>query len=332
MNIRLMRFVPLAVLSVLWLAACTATPWPTPAAAAEPLRVSWNPWPGSYPLIIGHQRGLFEKHGVQVEPVFISTAYSASISDFTANKLDGASLALGDLLPIATRTDVKAVLVTDVSTGADQVLATADITTPADLRGKRVGAILGTFSEVFVRAMLEANSLTTGDVELVNVSEAALLEEMPDTIQAGHTWEPYTSEGLARGYHAIFSTADTPGLIAGVLAFHTSVIEERPEGIQAFVAAWFEAVEWWQAHPQEGNIIVAEAAGLKPEEITIEGLDLAGHEDNLRAFAPGSDYTSVYFSAQSYLEFFIGLGILTSAPDPEALFEPSFMMEYRRAR
>ncbi|MCI0726705.1 MAG: ABC transporter substrate-binding protein, partial [Chloroflexi bacterium] len=304
MKTQLTRFLPFVVLFALWSVACTAAPQPTPAASAEPLKVSWNLWPGTYPLVIGHERGLFEKHGVRVEPVFIGTSYSTIISDFAAGKLDGASFVLGDLLTVAIETDVKAVMVTDTSDGADQVLATADIATPADLRGKSVGANFGTFSELFVRTMLEANGLTINDVNLVDMDGEAVLDGMSGTIQAGHTWEPYTSQGIAQGYHVIFSTADTPGLITNVLAFHTELIEERPEAVRAFVAAWFETIEWWQAHPAEGNAIIAEAAGLKPEEVSTEGVRFLDAADNLLAFAPGTDHTSAYFSAQSYLEFF----------------------------
>ncbi|MBI1877819.1 MAG: hypothetical protein HYR94_06265, partial [Chloroflexi bacterium] len=44
--------------------ACTAGA-ATPAPEHPPLKVSWNLWPGFYPMIIAQELGLFEKHGVK---------------------------------------------------------------------------------------------------------------------------------------------------------------------------------------------------------------------------------------------------------------------------
>jgi NitT/TauT family transport system substrate-binding protein len=103
------------------------------------------------------------------------------------------------------------------------------------------------------------------------------------------------------------------------------VIQQRPEDIRAFIAAWFEAVAYWQENPMEGNAIIAKTLDLKTEEISTEGLKLLNLEDNLHAFAPGPDTTSLYVSGQVNADFLISSGGLSTAPDMERLLDPSFL-------
>jgi NitT/TauT family transport system substrate-binding protein len=323
MNIKLLAVVGLALTALSANVGCSATPTSTPAPAR--FRLSWNSWPGTYPVLIGQETGIFAKHGIQIEPAFVGDNYSTIVSDFAARKLDGTSLVLGDLLPLAAEQDIRAILATDSSNGADQVIATNDIHGPKDLRGLSIGAGFGTFSELFVRQMLQKNGLTTDDVHLVNVSGESILDGMPDKIKAGHTWEPFTSQGVAKGYHVIFTSADTPGLITNVIAFHRDTVQKQPQAMRAFVAAWFETLAWWQAHPAQGNAMVAKAAGMKPEDISVDGIRFLTHDDNLNAFSHGNDTRSLYYTANLYLDFFLTEGTLTKRPDIENLFDQEFL-------
>jgi NitT/TauT family transport system substrate-binding protein len=323
LNIKKICLFLLAIALLLLLAACTGA-----AAKPEhpPLKVGWSLWPGFYPIVIAAERDLFAKHGVAVEPIFYEL-YAAQLPDLQASKLDGVPITLGDALLLEGRASdsIRAVIITDHSTGADSIIATADIKTPADLKGKTIGVGLGSFGELLVRNMLQVEGLTIEDVTLININPEETTAAMPETIQAGHIWEPFTSEALAQGHHIIFSSAETPGLISDVIVFRTEIVEERPEEVRAFVAAWFEALAWWQTHPEEGNAMIAKHTGLKPEEISTEGIRLLNLDDNLRAFAPGSDPTSLHVSGQVNADFLISAGGLTSAPDVERLLEPSFL-------
>jgi NitT/TauT family transport system substrate-binding protein len=322
MKIKLLAVLTLA-LSMLTIVACDSQP--TPAPVPPTFKVSWNTWPGTYPVLIGKETGIFAKHGIQVQPVFVGDNYSTIVSDFAARKLDGTSLVLGDLLPLAAQQDIRAILATDSSEGADAILATSAIGSPKDLRGVSLGASLGTFSELFVRQMLQQNGLTTSDVHLVNVSGESILDNLPGKIQAGHTWEPFISQGVAKGYHVIFTSANTPGLITNVIAFHSDTVQQQPQQMRAFVDAWFETLAWWQAHPAEGNAMVAKAAGLQPGDISIEGIKFLTRADNRTAFSHGHDTRSLYVTAQLYLDFFLDTGSLTKRPDIERLFDGEFV-------
>ncbi len=297
----------------------------TSAAQRPPLTVSWTIWPGYYPLAIAQQEGFFAKHGVAVK-IVVYDAYTKAYTDYASGKLDGSEMVLGDLLLLLDKQDSRVVMVTDTSEGGDQVVATNDIRTVADLKGKRIGVHLGTYGELFVQKMLEANGLSLSDVTLVNINPEAVPAAFPTTIDAGHSFEPFTSEAAAKGGHVIFTSTDTPGLIPNVFAFGSQVLQERPEDVRAFVTAWFEAVDWMNAHPDEAPNVVAQVTGLKPEDIWMDGGDkVFTLAESQAAMMHGTDYGSLYYTGEEYVKFLTVTGSLNAAPDLEKLIDPSFM-------
>jgi ABC-type nitrate/sulfonate/bicarbonate transport system substrate-binding protein len=314
------RFLSIILIAVFVISACGA-----PAAQAKPpLKIGWSLWPGWYPIVIAQEKGFFAKHNVEVEPVFYS-AYAATLPEFSSGKLDGVGLVVGDVIPLIKKNNAKIVMVTDNSNGADVIMAGPEVNSPADLRGKRIGIGLGTFGEVLARQMLAANNLSLGDVALVQAAPEDVPSDLGTNIDAGHTFEPFSSEARQKGYHPIFSSADVPGLIADVLVFQTKTITERPEDIRAFLAAWFEALAWWQDHPAEGNTLIAKVTNQKAEDISIEGLKLFNQADNLAAFQLGKDTRSLYYTTQEYTKFYQNTGVLSALPDLKQLLDPSYL-------
>lgn len=318
------RYIFLIILALFVLSACASAE----AAPAKypPLKVGWSLFPGYYPIVIAQEQGFFDKHGVEVEPVFYEN-YSATLADVQAAVLDGALVTLSDALLIEGRQpdEVRVVLVTDNSLGADGIVATQDITSVAGLQGQKIGANLGTFSELLVLEMLKANGLTASDINMVDINPEAVTGAIPELIQAGHVWEPFLNQAKAQGYQVLFSSADVPGLIPDVLVFQTEVAELRPDEVRAFNTAWFEAVAWWQAHPDEGNAIIAQATGLSLDEISTDGIKFFNLQDNLQTFQPGPGLTSLHTSGRVNADFLISTGVFIAEPNIEQILDPSYL-------
>ncbi len=319
---KLLRIFSVILITAFILSACAPT---TSQAEKPPLRVGWSLWPGWYPMLIAQEKGLFEKHGVVVEIVFYET-YKDTMPALGSGLLDGGALALGDVLLDDVSEDNHIVLVTDGSNGADQVVAAPGITSPKDLRGKRIGVQAGTYGEILVQKMLDANGLTRSDITLVEVPVEAIPDAIPGTIDAGHTYEPYAGQAREKGANPIFTSADTPGLLLDVFAFRSSVLDERPEDVKAFIAAWLEAVQFWQDNPVEGNEIIARALGLQVTDISLEGIKLYGLADNKAAFQKGTETTSIYYPARTELQFLSDKGIISYPIQiDEHFLNPSFL-------
>jgi NitT/TauT family transport system substrate-binding protein len=299
---------------------------PKPAVARPPIRLEWTLWPGDYPITIAKEMGFFEKHGVQVEPVLYQI-FSDAMPDLSAGKIDGGLFVVGDFLVSQSNDNLRAVMVADVSDGADQVVASADIASPADLRGKRIGVKLSTFGELFIREMLKSQNISPDEVNLVDLDAEVVPDSIPSKIDAGHTWEPYTTAALSKGQHVIFDSSQTPGLIPDVLALRTDIVRDRPEDVKGMIEAWFEAVKYWQDHPNESKAIIAKYASMKPEEVSATGDKIYTLEDNLQAFQPGKDARSIYYAAQLNLDFLIKTGNITSQMDVNKLLDASFLQD-----
>lgn len=325
MKSRFLRLLSLLLLSFVLVTACNSTPNIPPSDPA-PLKVSYNYWPGSFPITIAAEKGFFQQQGVKVELV-ASPNYTPLLSDFSAGKSDGVTVALGSVMNILEKnSDVQIVLVMDESAGADVVVAKRDIQSVANLKGKRIGAKLGDFGELFVTTMLENQGLTPNDVKLVNIEAEAIHNQLQKAqIQAGHTWEPYVFQAVKSGSKVLFTSKQTPGLIPDVLVFRGEVVRKQPEQIKAFIRAVFQAQDYWKANPEESKSLVAKVLNIKPEEVSTQGIHLLNLKENLEAFTPGSTTASLYYTAKLYVDFYTRTGGLSTAPDIQKLLNPSLL-------
>jgi len=295
-----------------------------PQLQERPLNVGWFLWTGWYPMAIAQEMKLFEKHGVAVNPILYQS-YTQILPDLGSGKLDAGFSGMYETLK-ANIPGIKIVLVTDHSTGAEGLVAIPEVKTPQDLIGKRIGAqgaLSG--SEFLITTYLRTHGLSARDVTMLSISPENILEQMPSQIQAGYTWDPYLSQARSKGYRLLFTTADMPGLIVDIVAFHGSVAKERPKDVKSFIAAWFEAADYWRTHPKESTDMIAKVTGLKPSEITREGCRFFNLQDNVNTFQPGENFSSIYFTAKRQIEFFIGVGDASTAPDIHAIITPSYL-------
>ena len=290
-----------------------------------PLKVSCTTFIGDGPGIIAQEKGFFKAQGIDVELSYVNNL-QLQLADFSAGKYDGFGVTLGDFMILsATNPDMQAVMVLDESTGADVVVAQSEIRTIPKLKGKKLGANLGGFSEFFVTEMLKASKLTSDDVRLIKVDGLDVPQRLQNNaIQAGHTWEPYLSEALKLGAHILFTSKQTPGLILDLLAFRGEVIRDRPEDIRAFVRGWLQALSYWEANIPEGNELVRKTLNIPSNTISFEGLDLTDFAENQKLFQSDSP-NYIYKTAKRYADFFIRLGNVTRIPNLETLFNSSFL-------
>jgi NitT/TauT family transport system substrate-binding protein len=295
------------------------------ASVSQPLNIAWTVWPGEYPNLIAQDMGFFEKRGLSVT-LTLYDSQTPELADLQSGKIDGGVFSLTDTMAVSVnKPDVRIVMAVDVSEGADAIVATPDINTLADLKGKRIAANLGSQTEFFARYALKDNGISIGDVNLVDMDPEAVPAALGNQVAAGHTWDPYLSEAVAAGNHILFSSENAPGLLTDVFIFRKSIVDSRPGDVRAYVAAWFEALDYWQKNPEEGNAIIAKYTGLTADEISTEGIKLLTLEENRNAFKPGFDTTSLYYTAQLNLDFLVTIGAVSSALNVKEVIMPEFV-------
>jgi NitT/TauT family transport system substrate-binding protein len=295
----------------------------TPPAELPIIRVSWIAWNGDYPIVVMKELGLDVKHGFRVEPVFAPDILTHR-NNWETNKVEATFLNIEDVVKSAANGSnlIKVIFLSDLAMG-DTVIASPDIKSVADLKGKRVGVIMGsTYGELMARRMLEANGLNINDVEFVNVDGSDVPGAIPKLIDAGATWEPHLSKAKAAGMNVIYSGTTDKGLpLSDIMAIQPEFAKTNPDAVKGFVAAWFEAVAAWQADPAKYSPAIAKIVGASPENIAKDQARFVTLEENIERFENGA----ILKDAQITTEFFLSTGQLNRTPKIEEILDDSFI-------
>lgn len=314
----------LILIATLFLTSCSGTS----ASGLEnpPLKLEYTLWEGDYTAIIAQEKGFFEKHGVEVELVYYET-FSNALPDMAVNRIDIGLFGIGDMLSITRIADVKGIAVYD-SGGTVSVVARRNIRNIADLRGKKIGVNIGTTGEMLVREMLSSASMSVSDVELVDVDPETVPDRLSnDDLAAGYVYAPYDAKAIAAGNKALYTLTSTQTLFPDVIVVREELTRERPEDIRAFLAAWFEAVDYRLANPDECNQIIAEKTGQSVENLVPDpNFQLFTRDDNLALFSQDvRNANTIYRAAKTNLDFLVMRGNLTLRPDLQTVLDPSFL-------
>lgn len=314
----------LILIAALFLTGCAASP--DAKAANEPLKVEYTFWEGDYTLLIAKEKGFFEKHGVQVEPIHYRDN-SYAMSDMAINRVDIGLFSLGEMLALTRVANVRAVAVYD-SGGTESVVSRRDVRSISDLRGKRVGVDLGSTGELLLREMLSSASMSVLDIELVDANPETVPQRLSeDDLAAGYVYAPYGARAVRQGNKTLYSAGAGHTLFPNVVVFREAVLQERPQDVQAFIDAWFEAVEYRLANPNECDQIIANKTGKRLEDVALSsGVQLFTRAESLAMFdQDAQNPKTLYYSAKLNLDFLALRGSLNSKPDLQTVLDPSFL-------
>ncbi len=302
---------------------------PQPEKSA-PLRIGIETWVGYAFAYLAEEKGLFAKHGADVEIVFAQDS-ATSRERFAKGEIEG----WFDVLPeavtgYAAGVPAMVVWVVDYSDSADVLIGDPVIKEIEDLAGKKIGIEgINTFSHMFALELLAKHGVPEEALrfEIVNPMEV-LTALQTGRIDAGHTWEPVTTTALAEGYKILGKAGEIPGLITDVLFMSPTAIETRPDQIQGVVAALAEAIEIWRDQPEDALRIMAEHEKMPVDQFRadLEGLHVLDLPDNLRAMTP-TDPDSIYARTQDIVDFFVSRGQIVIRPDVDKLIEPRFVRD-----
>lgn len=323
---RVSRRRAIALLAGLPLLAACDRAGPDQARQGQPWRIAIDLWAGYYPLLLAQDLGLLREARVAVE-VHLPQDTRQMLSDFVAGSYDAVCASLGDMILLTRESEaLHMVMVADESVGGDALLANASLSGAATLRGRRVGLSLGGFGELLVLRFLARHGLGLGDVQLFNVDASEVPGRLAEgLIDIGHSWEPYVSSALRRGQLAVFSSADTPGLIQDGLIVHRAQSQARGAELRRLIAAWFEAQDWWRNNPAAARERLMTRLAGRTEDISLAGMRLLGRADNRLRFGQGATEHGLQHIALEYVEHFVARGLLPRRPRAEALFDGSFI-------
>ena len=285
-----------------------------------PLRVGTNIWPGYENLYLARSLGYYKNSPTRL------VEYPSSLEVLRAwrnAELEVAALTLDEVFSLAeTQPDIRVVLVTDVSNGADVILAKREIHSLQALKGRRVGVeaeALGSF--VLTRA-LEGVGMSPEDVQVISLEvsehERAFRQ---GTVDAVVTFEPVRSNLLAAGARLLFDSTKIPGEIVDVLAVHQDLLTTRAASLQALVDNWFRALDYLQKRPQDAARRIAPRTGITPQQFlkSLEGLRIPDIQENQKLL--GKTHASLLNRARRLAKVMLEKKLLHTAVNPALLID-----------
>ena len=243
---------------------------------AKRLNIATQPAPGYLPIQIAWDNGW-------VEEALAEAGYSdveVTFTEFESGPPENESFAagqqdigvMGNVPSILGKASGQDRLYLGISENGEKtevviVPADSDIKSVADLKGKKIGLVVGSICENLVYKLLNAEGLSLEDVELVNLAtseqQAALAAGQVDAVA---TWQPtvakLTSDGsnvrLADGSNGLFKAENT---IFG----NREYIEQNPEIVQIFIQQYARAAYELANNKEKYSEQYAEKYGLTSE-------------------------------------------------------------------
>ena len=150
---------------------------------------------------------------------------------------------IGDVpLLVAKASGQETVTFAKLSAGETTVALTlpidSDITEPAQLKGKKVAYVKGSYGQHFLGLVLEEAGLTFDDIEQVNLPNADIGNAVAsEQVDAGIIWEPGLSSTLSTGKIKIL--LDGTGIKSNNVFFFSNAdfAQNNPDGLVAFIKA-----------------------------------------------------------------------------------------------
>lgn len=302
------------------------------AASAAPIRIGTVVWAGYGPFYVADAMGLFKKAGLDVrikmfaDPVEIPPAIAGG-------SLQGGMVTYNQVFAPYEKGQVqKVVLPIDYSYGADAIVAATSIKDVAAFKGKKIGLVQLSPSDILLAYALRQHGVADSDVTMINMApEAVAPAMMSGQLTTGVTWEPMLSQLLAAGggksFHVVYSSKDAPGLITDVLVFDEKFIKANGPALRKLVKVYIDALAYMQAKPEESARIIAKVMSISTREVK-EQLLLVRNvppADMLKAFERSAEPRSFYGSGPIVLDLLKARGEIKSSPPIEATLDSSFV-------
>ena len=307
----------------------------TTANSAPKIVLGYSSWPGWWPWAIAETEGLFAKNGLNVELKWFDS-YIASMEALAAGQLDGNCQTLNDTISFAADAvnGEVAVLVNDNSNGNDKIVATAEINSIKDLKGKKVAVEEGVVDDFLLALALEKNGMSRDDVQIVGMdtgdAAAAFVAGQVDAVGA---FPPFWAIALTReGSKELVSSADFPGAIPDLLVVTQALIDSNPDLVQGLVNTWFDILAFMEANPEQAEAIMVQRANVAPEDFDQfkAGTKLFSIEDNLKAFSDGTTMEHMPFAAEKMADFMIEVGFIPERPPLDPILDDTFVQAYAK--
>jgi NitT/TauT family transport system substrate-binding protein len=221
-------------LIIFFLASCQ---WKEP----DPIRIGTSLWPGYDPFYVARNEEILNENEFKLveyhTTVDVRRALRNGLIEIGAITLDEALYALEDGV------DPIILMVCDYSAGADGIVASKDIKSIGDLKGKRVGVDHGSVSIYLLQRALEISGIRPDELKISFRNMDIQMRELKSgALDAAVLYEPHISTMKAKGFQEIFTSKEIPEEIVDVLITTRKFAQTHPEEIAKLRSIWYQSL------------------------------------------------------------------------------------------
>lgn len=226
------------------------------------------------PVVVAQEGGFAARHGLDLEVVVARSgseamaallSQDAPIGSIGGNALINAAAGGAELLMVAQQK----------TRFTYQIMAGPELSSPADLRGRRLGvADVGGSSDLAAQYMLDKFGLRRGDDVFV-VSLGSQNERLgglqAGAVGAAMLQAPFTATARKAGYHVLFDYAEEDYEVpsSGIVTSR-AYVREQPDTVQRFVAAVVDAIHLFKTDREGTKAIIGRFLKLDDPEVLNE--------------------------------------------------------------
>jgi NitT/TauT family transport system substrate-binding protein len=303
----------------------------TDSQAPPTVRIALSSWVGFAPMYVARDQGFYKKHGVDVELVPIEdpadrfNALKAKEVEAVATTVDTFSHA------IASGAPAKIVWIPDTANGGEGILASKDIKSVEDLKGKKIAVNEGSTMEFLLAYVLDKAGLSLSDVKVQNMtSDQAGAAFAAGQVDAAATWEPWLTTALQKNPkgHLLLNTKgdEYAQVMADGIGFHKDIVADHPETVKKFLDALVDAYAFMDSDKDATAKTVADVNKISVAEVTplmastrMVGLD--GNKTFMGAAGTDGPLFTVFKSAS---DFWKSKGKIDTPVDASEAIAPEF--------
>ena len=256
---RLFLLLTLLLTAILLLTGCFTKTTPI-------LNLGTNVWIGYEPLYLARSKQFIDPNKIHMVE-FSST--SQVIQAFRNDVIDAAAITLDEALLLAQEGEqLTIVLVLDISNGGDAIIGQANINNLSDLQGKLIGVEGNTVGLYMLHRGLDTTELSDKNFKTTFIGASDHLHAfLTHQVDAIVTFEPTRSKLLEQGGHLLFDSSQIPNEIIDVLVVRSNYLKKHANTVQQLIYAWYDALAYFNNHPQESAKIMSARLNLNTVEI-----------------------------------------------------------------